>query len=249
MRFLTLWQGVGDVTAGKIMNEMMNLDSIAECIDFIRRYDVPDDIFCVLTVAKEFDGDVGAVVREVYSLMKDQLQINYKDNNWVSRSKDFLAVQELAKDHDSILSFLEDYILNPIFNNTKSESGDSDIVTVITVHSAKGAEKNVCYLVGVSPKCYPNSKSLGKPDEVEEERRVLYVGMTRAKNELILTRPSFGLWAVKSDNTQDPETYFLNDLPDTLCDMVIEKGFCNPNEFREDAESFNFLNKMGVDLS
>ncbi len=86
------------------------------------------------------------------------------------------------------------------------------MVTVITIHSAKGTESSVCYVVNVSPGSYPSRFSTNK-DEIEEERRVLYVALTRAKNELIITRRGLSTWGVASDNA---ESYFLNGLPSCL---------------------------------
>ena len=75
-----------------------------------------------------------------------------------------------------------------------------------------------------SPQAFPTSFAIGNADKVDEERRVLYVALTRVKNELIITRhcPSgnggFSLWAWTDDSPQEekPETYFLNSLPDNL---------------------------------
>ena len=74
------------------------------------------------------------------------------------------------------------------------EAGDNqaqagqDAVQLMTVHSAKGTEAPVCYCLGVQPGVYPHLRSLGDKDAEEEERRVLYVALTRAQNELIITR-------------------------------------------------------------
>lgn len=97
-----------------------------------------------------------------------------------------------------------------------------DHVVIFTVHSAKGLEADVCFVLNVSPKTYPSSYSLGSTDEIEEERRVLYVALTRAKNELVITRTTDSLNAHHS-NAMNPfsqeeinSAYFLEGLPENL---------------------------------
>ena len=80
-------------------------------------------------------------------------------------------------------------------------------------------------MVNVSPKTYPSPWSLGKIDEIEDDRRLLYVALTRAKNELIITRTKNSVYAestVIEDQTlkeKIEDHYFLNGMPD---DLVIQ---------------------------
>ncbi len=66
---------------------------------------------------------------------------------------------------------------------------DEDYLILSTVHSAKGQEWDAVYLLNVSDGSFPSEFSTGRPDLIEEERRLLYVAMTRAKNELHLLAP------------------------------------------------------------
>jgi ATP-dependent exoDNAse (exonuclease V) beta subunit len=79
-------------------------------------------------------------------------------------------------------------LLDPVSTADLRRSENDDVVTITTIHSAKGMEKPVCYVINVSPGSYPILHSINKTDEVEEERRVLYVALTRAQDELFLTR-------------------------------------------------------------
>ncbi|MBV7619293.1 ATP-binding domain-containing protein, partial [Escherichia coli] len=96
---------------------------------------------------------------------------------------------------------------------------DDDVVTLITIHSAKGTEQKVCYVANVTAGQYPHARAQGNFDEVEEERRVLYVALTRAQNELILTKQNISWWARDTVDEQGRtvESYFLNDLTRNLC--------------------------------
>jgi len=105
--------------------------------------------------------------------------------------------------------------LEPVYGSSNAEEGE-DMVTLITVHSAKGTEAKVCYVVNVSPGAFPSEKAMRASDKIEEERRVLYVALTRAQDELIITRRNGNRYAT-SMNGQNAETaYFLNELPADL---------------------------------
>ncbi len=65
--------------------------------------------------------------------------------------------------------------------------GEADRITLLTVHSAKGLEFPCVFMVGMEEELFPHARSMGDPDQLEEERRLCYVGMTRAQDRLILT--------------------------------------------------------------
>ena len=80
--------------------------------------------------------------------------------------------------------FLETITLSSDIDNLEEEQ---EAVTLMTLHSAKGLEFPVVFLVGMEEGIFPGYKSIGEPKELEEERRLCYVGITRAKNNLFLT--------------------------------------------------------------
>jgi acyl CoA:acetate/3-ketoacid CoA transferase alpha subunit len=87
-------------------------------------------------------------------------------------------------------------------------------------------ECKTCYVINVSPGASPSRLAAGKLDDVEEERRVLYVAMTHAMDNLIVTRREFSQWALPGkgedeDTGEAIETYFFNDLPDGLFEEIV----------------------------
>ncbi|MBN1246640.1 MAG: UvrD-helicase domain-containing protein [Anaerolineae bacterium] len=89
-------------------------------------------------------------------------------------------------------------------------------VTLLTLHSAKGLEYRVVFLTGLEEGLLPHSRSMESPSEVAEERRLLYVGMTRAEERLYLTYAFRRSWRGYGDNEPSAPSRFLEDLPDEV---------------------------------
>src|SRR6266850_2265457 len=201
MRFLTLWKGIGDVTASGLIEYLMLAENIDQCIEVMTdESKVPKTAVSTVAVVRDFQNDVAKAVTKAYSALEELLAEKYKNQEWEKRLTDFAVVAKLAEEHSSILEFISEYVLDPLYITARHAAEDNDLVTVITIHSAKGTEREVCYVLNVSPQAFPTAFAIGNSDKVEEERRVLYVALTRAKNELILTRHcpgngGFSLWA------------------------------------------------------
>jgi len=91
---------------------------------------------------------------------------------------------------------------------------DTDAVTLMTLHNAKGLEFPVVFITGMEDGVFPHMRSLGDPVELEEERRLCYVGITRAMQRLFLTRA----WSrnMFGTNNYNPASRFLGEVPDHL---------------------------------
>jgi DNA helicase-2/ATP-dependent DNA helicase PcrA len=146
-------------------------------------------------------------------------------------------IAKLAEKHTSILSFIEEYLLDPLHSSMVDRKENDDVVTVITVHSAKGSECKTCYVINAGPGSFPSVKSVGDADQVEEERRVLYVALTRAMDNLLVTRQSLATWAYADGQKSDTaiESYFFNDLPKGMFQEFMHNSAPNvrsPSNFR-----------------
>jgi DNA helicase-2/ATP-dependent DNA helicase PcrA len=136
--------------------------------------------------ATPWPGQVG-LVREWY---KPQLERIY-DAAW-TRMGDLEQLEHLATQHVSRERFLTELTLDPpvvTSDQSGNASKDDDYVILSTIHSAKGQEWDIVYVLNVSDGNFPSEFSTGKPEMIEEERRLLYVAMTRARNELHLCAP------------------------------------------------------------
>ena len=224
VRYLRLWPGIGEVTANRIVEKILDKPNLPDILNILA-HDSKAGGACRNTidlVAAQAASPVEAFRASARAL--EPLLARSYAADWDRRRRDFVLVEKLADKHTTILGFIEEYILDPVHDSLVLASND-DVVTLITVHSAKGTESKVCYVINVSPGSSPSAKSMGSKDNIEEERRVLYVALTRTKDELIITRRGYVTHAVNpsvSAGEQDAATaYFFNNLPANLVDEDI----------------------------
>ncbi|GAA1152441.1 DNA helicase PcrA [Ornithinicoccus hortensis] len=122
---------------------------------------------------------------------------NYPDGSLV----DFLEQVSLVADADEI---------------PNGSDADAGVVTLMTLHTAKGLEFPVVFLTGMEDGTFPHQRSLDDPDELEEERRLAYVGITRARERLFLSRA--GTRAAFGAPQWNPPSRFLDEIPADLID-------------------------------
>ncbi|MEK3783989.1 DNA helicase PcrA [Paenibacillus sp. FSL K6-1566] len=145
------------------------------------------------------------------------------ENTLESRSRlenidEFLSVtQEFEKNNEdkSLVSFLTDLALIADIDTMNDDEEDkSDAVVLMTMHSAKGLEFPVVFIIGMEEGVFPHSRAFMDNEELEEERRLAYVGITRAEKQLFLScarmRTLFGR------TTANPPSRFLDEIPDEL---------------------------------
>jgi len=131
-------------------------------------------------------GQVG-IVREWY---KPQLERIY--DAAFSRIGDLEQLEKLSAQYPSRERCLTELTLDPptvTGDQSGGASRDDDYVVLSTIHSAKGQEWDIVYVLNVADGNFPSEYATGKPEMIEEERRLLYVAMTRARNELYLCAP------------------------------------------------------------
>ena len=162
--------------------------------------------------------------------------------NRIANLEEFLTVaiefeEEFAE--NSLSEFLEGITLSTDLDNMEDEE---DSITLMTLHSAKGLEFPVVFLVGMEEGIFPGYKSIAEEKELEEERRLCYVGITRAKDFLYLTcsrqRTIFG------STTCNPVSRFLKEIPEELLDGYEEVFEKPSNSLFEDTKlSWTYGNK------
>ncbi|OHV49718.1 DNA helicase PcrA [Pseudofrankia sp. BMG5.36] len=116
----------------------------------------------------------------------------------------------------TLAGFLEQVSLVADADQIPSDDGSDGVVTLMTLHSAKGLEFPVVFLTGLEDGIFPHMRTLGDPTQMEEERRLAYVGITRARQRLYLTRSLVrSAWGQPAYN---PPSRFLTEVPEHLLD-------------------------------
>ena len=103
----------------------------------------------------------------------------------LARIENLKELRVVTAQYDSLQTFLENIAL--IESSNKAELKNDDSVVLMTLHSAKGLEYDTVFIAGMEEGIFPHTRSMADPDELEEERRLCYVGMTRAKKNLYMT--------------------------------------------------------------
>lgn len=131
----------------------------------------------------------------------------------VKELKTSIANYKSESDNPTLEGYLADVALYTDMDNYDS---DSDCVVMMTIHSAKGLEFPNVFMVGCEEGIFPGMRAIGEPDEMEEERRLCYVAMTRAKKKLYVSctkqRMLFG------KTTANRVSRFVDEIPDDLID-------------------------------
>ncbi len=163
-----------------------------------------------------------------------------KDERW----ENIMELRTVAQQYrdlsprESLTAFLESVAL---VSDVDGYDEKLDRVTLITLHQAKGLEFQVVFIVGVEEKLLPHIRSIDDPDQLEEERRLCYVGITRAKQRIYLVhafRRTF-----MGTSTVNPPSRFLDDIPKNL---VATPGWWRGDEPRVSDAVFSW-NRVRVD--
>lgn len=250
-RFLMMYPGVGEVRSSKLVDAVLKLAAQKDASDekepvsaskryplrtLIQNSLMPKAAVGVLEAVWKVRGEVPKAIGTAFSHLKTLLENKYQHEHWEARKRDFDSLITLAEGHSSILEFVEEYLIDPI-HISQIGPGESDCVIISTIHSAKGMEAKRVFVTGVQPGNYPHERSVGRLNDIEEERRVLYVALTRAQNELILTgqlRSSLARGAVGAEDSDSPDAdalsdssyanllFFLAEMPDRLVARSVE---------------------------
>ncbi|MXZ95403.1 MAG: DNA helicase PcrA [Acidimicrobiaceae bacterium] len=176
--------------------------------------------FCTL-----IDGAVGleaspaAVLQELLerSGYLDELR-SEKSVEADGRLENLAELVGVAGEHDTLDELLEAVALVADTDELADTGSDESAVTLMTMHSAKGLEYPDVYMVGMEDGVFPHIRALGEPHELEEERRLAYVGITRAMRQLTLTHAWSRL--LYGSRQYNPPSRFLKEIPDELLQTV-----------------------------
>jgi DNA helicase II / ATP-dependent DNA helicase PcrA len=193
-RALQLLPGIGPAIARAVL---MQQSDEAFAVDALARFSPPaaaavfwPGLCRVIARLRDantlWQGQIG-LVRDWYQPLLERLY-----DYWASRAGDLDQLEQIASGYASRERFLTELTLDPP-DASGAEAArpllDEDYLILSTIHSAKGQEWDTVFILNPADGCIPSDMATGKPEQIDEERRLLYVAMTRAREHLHLVQP------------------------------------------------------------
>ncbi|WP_314590255.1 DNA helicase PcrA [Paenibacillus terrigena] len=226
-------RGIGDTTLAKLDVAAASRDmSIYDTIDNMDDVDIAVRTKGTLrdfrTMIEQLNRmqeflSVTELTEKVLEMTEYKLELQ-RENTLESRARmenidEFLSVtQEFEKNNEdkSLVAFLTDLALIADIDSLGDDEEEEvkDAVVLMTMHSAKGLEFPTVFIIGLEEGVFPHSRAFSDNEELEEERRLAYVGITRAEKQLFLT--SARMRTLFGRTTSNAPSRFLNEIPDEL---------------------------------
>lgn len=194
IRLLQLLPGVGQKTAERVAELLMGCESYEEASNILTTLNEPrfrsgakvlSQLLLVCRAASSVKDQFNSVIKFYIPFLRDR----YDDH--VERLQDLEVLSQMAKRYESLQDLVADFTLDtPIKRENAMDLPGSDtqgVITLSTIHSAKGLEWETVFLIGLSDGILPARRSLTDTAEIEEERRLFYVAVTRAKKQLFMS--------------------------------------------------------------
>jgi len=164
---------------------------------------------------------VACVVEAVYD---DYARATFP--NYEQRREDLNSLADFAGEYESTAAFLDEFaLMGGLDMADAADETDQEKVTLSSIHQAKGLEWNAVFVIWLSDGMFPSLRSMESDSAIEEERRLFYVAVTRAKDELYLTYPLLRLNAGYGEMSQR-QSRFLTEIPgDLVEDWQINAGY------------------------
>ena len=213
-RGLSFWQALS--VAKEI--EGLPTRSLGSIIDFVNLI----NNLMTLTDAGTLPSVIAQAVLEQSGLLAEfERSDDLQDESRVENLEELIAVAVEYEEGEveegeniSLLGFLEDVALVADSDQLPEGEDHGGVVTMMTLHTAKGLEFPTVFLTGMEEGVFPHSRTMGEQEDIQEERRLAYVGLTRARQRLYVTRSEYRTsWGAP---TYNPESRFLSEIPENL---------------------------------
>lgn len=157
----------------------------------------------------------------------------------LARLENIKELRSVAREFDKLGDFLENVALieaeQEKGGKIRTQEENQDVVTLMTIHASKGLEFKVVFIIGMEEGIFPHSRSLEDINQLEEERRLAYVGITRAKELLFLIYAGRRLFF--GENISNPPSRFIEDIPENIKEFINKDSL---EETPKDKEFFSF---------
>ena len=152
------------------------------------------------------------------------------------RLENIKELRSVATEFPNVNDFLENVSLVEAQQDSKKRittNSNNNAVTLMTLHAAKGLEFPTVFIVGMEEGLFPHSRSLMDTSQLEEERRLAYVGITRAKDILYLSYASSRLYF--GERVSNPPSRFISDIPENLLENIGPISFSGTDDLKLDS--------------
>jgi len=248
-RILLLHDGIGPSNAEMIWQEVsqqkdlksavQRLNQIAASAKVIRSLEKLNQLLGYLLVQKE-DFIATAIKQILTADYENHLKANF--DNAKDRIEDLNQLADFATQYNKLEDFLADVSLAEGFRGESIEGyqeGPGESLVLSTIHQAKGLEWKFVFLLGLVEGQFPHYKIYEYPEEIEEERRLFYVAVTRAKEELYLTYPIISFSYATGQNINKPSS-FISELDQDLFEPWQVNEDNEINEFVDDDQEIEY---------
>jgi DNA helicase II / ATP-dependent DNA helicase PcrA len=191
-RVLLLLPGIGSKTVERFLGLITGYDKLKEIIDkvfapYCSGQKQSETISSLKKLIEAINDPSLPPSRQLASVMEHYgpiMKVKYKKDS--SRTKELVMLQQMAQRYATLKDFLADVAVDP---DKEAKEGELDFLTLSTVHSAKGLEWGRVFLIGLVDGVFPSGRAMVEGDngDMEEEKRLFYVAVTRAKEELLLS--------------------------------------------------------------
>jgi DNA helicase-2/ATP-dependent DNA helicase PcrA len=215
-RVLLLLEGVGPRSAERIVNLLKTSDLESAIFNIKRQFSQPE-LQKLLNLFQELMGKrlpPLETLSQVLSFYEPIFERTYFEDAH-RRERDLESLIALSEKYETLEEFLTDLVLEPIYSSEVEGERKEEILTLSTIHSAKGLEWHTVFILSVIEGRFPSSYSLLNPEELEEERRLFYVAVTRAKERLYLIAP-LTIYVPGEGRTFAKLSRFLQEVPKGL---------------------------------
>jgi DNA helicase-2/ATP-dependent DNA helicase PcrA len=215
-RVLLLLEGVGPRSAERIVNLLKTSDLESAIFNIKRQFSQPE-LQKLLHLSQELMGKrlpPLETLSQVLSFYEPIFERAYYEDAH-RRERDLESLIALSEKYETLEEFLTDLVLEPIYSSEVEGERKEEILTLSTIHSAKGLEWHTVFVLSVIEGRFPSSYSLLNPEELEEERRLFYVAVTRAKERLYLIAP-LTIYVPGEGRTFAKLSRFLQEVPKGL---------------------------------
>ena len=228
-RVLLLHEGVGPKTAQKILDELATARITIKAEPDQQpefSYQKLGPLFYLLYNLQKKKMMPSEMLQSVYEYYWDLFKANYDD--WNKRKKDLEIFLNIVENYSSVDTLLSDMAIEPIIDSVidiGAEDKENEFVTLSTIHSAKGLEWHTVFIIHAVEGYFPSSKSADNLEQLEEERRLMYVASTRAKNNLFITYP-MNLYDREAGTTLSKPSRFISEITSDLAEgWLLEEEF------------------------